>query len=65
MIIKDIKIISQNTQKNNSVVNTILKAQSLFNVIFIQELLWSTICLIPSSKSKEEEELVEVLNRPN
>ena len=37
MIIKDIKIFSQNVQKNNSVINTILETQFFFNVIFIQE----------------------------
>ena len=64
MIIKKIKIFSQNIQKNNSVVNTILETQFLFDVIFIQELSWTTICFIPSSRSKEEE-LVEVPNYPN
>jgi len=37
MIIKDIKIFSQNMQKNNSVVNTILETQFCFNAIFLQE----------------------------
>jgi len=65
MIIKDIKIILQNIQKNNLVVDTILKTQFSFNIIFIQELSWSTICSILSSKSKEGKELVGVLNHPN
>ena len=62
MIIKDIKIFSQNMWKNNLIVNIILKTQFSFDIIFIQELLWITICLVPSSKSKEEEELVGILN---
>ena len=37
MIIKDIKIFSQNVWKNNMIVNTILKTQFFFDVIFIQE----------------------------
>jgi len=37
------KIFSQNMQKNNSVVNIILKTQFSFDVIFLQELAWSTI----------------------
>jgi len=35
MIINEIKIFSQNMQKNNLVVNTILETQFLFDVIFI------------------------------
>jgi len=39
MIIKDIKIFSQNMWKNNLIVNTILETQYSFDIIFIQELL--------------------------
>jgi len=39
MIIKEIKIFSQNVCKNNFIVNTILETQNLFDVILIQELL--------------------------
>jgi len=52
-------------RKNNSVINTILKIQSAFDIIFIQEPLLLTICSIPSTESKEGEELVGVLNHPN
>jgi len=62
MIIKEIKIISQNFWKNSSVVNTILKTQFSFDIIFIQEPSWTTLCSIPSSRSKEGEELVEARN---
>ena len=65
MIIKDIKIFSHNVQKNNLIVNIILETQFSFDIIFIQELLWVTICSIPSLKSKEEEELVGVPNHHN
>ena len=65
MIIKEIKIFSQNMQKNNLVVNTILETQFSFDIIFIQEPSWTTICLILSSRSKEGKELVGVLNHPN
>jgi len=64
MIIKDIRIFSKNLQKNNLIVNTILKTQFSFDIIFIQELSWVTICSIPSLKS-EGEALVEVPNHPN
>jgi len=65
MIIKDIKIFLQNMWKNNLIVNTILETQHFFDVIFIQEQSWVTICSIPSSKSEEEEALVGVPNHPN
>jgi len=35
MIMKDIKIFSQNVHKNNFVINTILEIQDTFNIIFI------------------------------
>jgi len=44
------------------VVNTILETLFLFDVIFIQEPSWTTICSILSSRSKE---LVEVSNHSN
>ena len=47
------------------IINTILETQYSFDVIFIQELSWVTICSIPSSKSEEEEALVKVPNHPN
>jgi len=65
MIIKDIKIFSQNVWKNNLIINTILETQFEFNIVFIQEPFWSTICFIPSSKSRDSEELVGVPNHPN
>jgi len=38
MIFKDIKISSQNVQKNNLIVNTILETHFAFNIVFIQVL---------------------------
>jgi len=72
MILKDIKIFSQNVHKNNFLINTVLEIQSFFNIIFIQELSWSFLHAILSSKNKEGEklnkegeELVGVPNHPN
>ena len=65
MIIKKIKIFSQNMQKNNLIINMILETHFKFDIVFIQELSWSTICAIPSSKSRDGEELVGVPNYPN
>ena len=37
MIIQDLRIFLQNVQKNLFIVNTILKTQIQFDIIFIQE----------------------------
>ena len=65
MIIKEIKIFSQNICKNNLLTNTILEAQRDFDIIFIQELPWSIICSIPSSSNKKEKDLVDISNYSN
>ena len=65
MIIKEIKIFSQNICKNNLLMNTILEAQRDFNIIFIQEPPWFIIHSIPSFFKKEEEDLVGISNHPN
>ena len=65
MIIKEIKIFLQNIHKNSLLTNSILETQKEFDIIFIQELLWSFICSILSLLNKEEEELVGVPNHPN
>jgi len=65
MIIKNIKIFSQNMQKNNLIVNMILETYFEFNILFIQEPSWSTIHSILSSKSKDGKELVGVPSHPN
>ena len=38
MVVKNIKVFSQNVWKNNLIVNTILETQFNFDVVFIQEL---------------------------
>jgi len=65
MIFNDIKIFSQNIQKNNPIMNTILGVKANFDIVFIQELSWSTIHSIPSSRNCKEESLVGVVNYPN
>jgi len=65
MILKDIKILLQNICKNNFVINTILKIQILFDIVFIQESSWSFICLLSNSKNCKVEELVRVSNHTN
>jgi len=65
MIIKDLKIFLQNVRKNSSLIHTILKMYYDFDIIFIQELSWTTLQSIPNFKSKEEKELVRVLSHSN
>ena len=64
MILKDLKIFSQNVQKNNFLINTILEVNQNFNIIFIQELLWTTIRTIPSSANCKGIPLVGIPNHP-
>jgi len=37
MMLKDLKIFSQNVRKNNIIINTILEVNHDFDIIFIQE----------------------------
>jgi len=65
MIVKDLKIFLQNVRKNNFVINTILKTNNNFNIIFIQEPSWTTIRSISSSADSEGVLLVGIVNHPN
>jgi len=65
MIYINLKIFSQNVQKNSLIVNTILETQSHFDIIFIQEPPWSILHTIPSSISCEGKVLVETPHHPN
>ena len=62
MIFKNIKLFSQNVQKNKLLTNTILKSNKEFDIIFIQELPWLFIQLTSSSLSEEGESSVGVPN---
>ena len=65
MIIKDLKIFLQNVRKKSSLVHTILKMYYDFDIIFIQEPSWTILHSVPSSKSKEGEELVGLPSHSN
>jgi len=65
MICKDLKIFSQNVQKNSLLINTILEVNSSFNIIFIQEPSCSSICSIPSLSNCKGDTLVDMVNHPN
>ena len=65
MILKDLKIFSQNVRKINFIINMILKTNNNFNIIFIQKLFWITLQSIPSPFTCKGNPLVEVVNHPN
>ena len=65
MTLKDLKIFSQNIQKNNFLINTILEVNQSFDIIFIQEPSWTTIKSIPSSMNYKGIPLVDIPNHPN
>jgi len=65
MIYNNLKIFSQNICKNALVVNTILETYFHFDIILIQESLWSIICSISSSTSSEGDILVRAPHHSN
>ena len=65
MILKNLKILSQNVCKNHLIVNTILKTQLYFDIILIQELPWSVICKVPSTVSSESKNFIGTIHHPN
>jgi len=60
MIIKDLKIFSQNICKNYLLIETILENNKNFDILFIQELPWLVIKSIPSTTSVEGDEVVSM-----
>jgi len=65
MLLKDLKIFLQNVRKNNIIINTTLKVNHDFDIIFIQEPSWTTIRFISSSKNYEDIFLIGVTNHSN
>ena len=65
MILKSFKLFSQNVWKNKTFMNTILESYIDFNILFIQEPLWSFIYSIPSFSNKEGDSLVGAPNHSN
>ena len=60
-----LKFFSQNVRKNKLIINTILKTQYWYNIIFIQELLWSIIHSISSPNNCDVKSLVGIPHHPN
>jgi len=65
MILKDLKIFSQNVWKNNFIINIILEVNHNFDIIFIQKPSWTTIRSILSSENCKGISLMGVTNHPN
>jgi len=65
MIVKNLKIFSQNVHKYSLLVNTLLKTLVHFDIILIQESLWSEIQKIPSTSNREGDPLIGSSHHPN
>jgi len=65
MIVKNLKILSQNVCKNSLIINTLLETQIQFDIILIQEPPWSEIRKVPSSSNSEGEALMGTSHYPN
>ena len=65
MIVKNLKVFSQNICKNSVIINTILEIQNQFNIILIQEPPWSEIRKIPSSSNCDGELFMGTCHHPN
>ena len=62
MILKNLRVFSQNVWKNKILTNTVLEINKDFNIILIQEPSWSTIWSISSSMSEEDETIIGAPN---
>ena len=65
MILQNLRIFLQNVRKNSLIINTILKTQSQFDIIPIQEPPWSEIHKIPSSSSSKGKALIGTAHHSN
>ena len=65
MILKKLRILSQNFQKNKFLTDLLLEINKDFDIIFIQELSYLIICSISNSLSKNGNSIIEASNHPN
>jgi len=65
MIVKNLKIFSQNVCKNLLIVNALLETLNQFDIILIQEPLWSEIRKIPSSSDSDGVPLMGTTHHSN
>ena len=65
MIIKNLRIFSQNIRKNSVIVTSLLESLTQYDIILIQELPWSEICKVPSTLYSKDEPLMGTCHHPN
>jgi len=65
MILKSLKILSQNVHKNLLIVHSLLEMQNHYDIILIQEPPWSEIRKVPSSSNSEGDPLIGTTHHPN
>jgi len=65
IILKNLKIFSQNIRKNHLIINTILETQSHFDIVLIQEPPWSIIHKVPSTLNSEGKDFIGTVHHPN
>ena len=65
MIIRKLRIFSQNIRKNSIITSSILESYTQFDIILIQEPPWSEIRKIPSAYNCEGEPLIGSCHHPN
>ena len=65
MILKNLKIFSQNVCKNHFIINTILETQSYYDIVLIQEPPWFVIHKVPSILNCEGEDFIGTVHHPN
>ena len=65
MNLKSLKILLQNVCKNTPIVQTLLETQKDYDIILIQEPLWSEIRKIPSSSNSKGDPLIGTSHHPN
>jgi len=65
MILKSLKILSQNVCKNSLIVYSLLKTQTHYDIILIQEPLWSEIQKVPNSSDSKGNPLIGTIHHPN
>jgi len=62
MILKNLKLFSQNVQKNRLLTEITLENKKEFNIFFIQEPSWSFIWNIPSLSNEKDDIIVSISN---
>jgi len=65
MIIKNLRIFSQNVRKNSVIVTFLLESLTQYNIILIQKLPWSEIRKITSTLCSEGQPLMGTCHHPN